>query len=812
MDSKSIRSQFINFFKEQGHTYAKPAPVVPQNDPTILFINAGMNQFKDIFLGKSKRDYTRAVNSQACIRVSGKHNDLEEVGLDTTHLTSFEMLGNWSFGDYYKKEAIVWAWQLLSGVYKIPKDKLYATVFETDDESAELWAIETDINKEHIIKCGKKDNFWEMGNIGPCGPCSELHVDLGSDGCDRQGEDHVCEVNGVCNRYVELWNLVFIQYNREEDGSLKNLPATHVDTGAGLERIVAYLQNTTSVYETDIFQPIIQKVAELTNVQYEDTLKGMSHRVIADHVRTVTLAISDNVIPSNEGRGYVIRRLIRRALRYSKKLGVDEPVLHKLVGTVINVMKDYQSEIETRKDYVETLIKAEEESFLRTLESGIAIFEDISKKILAENKKEIPGAAAFKLYDTFGFPIDLTEVMAREKGLSVNMADFQIELQRQKERSRGSRKQAEFKGTDAPIGGEARFAQNEDEKLKMARHHTGTHLMNAALRAVLGDHVSQAGSFVDIDRLRFDFSHFMAMTPDEVKKVEELVNQQIKNNTPMNIFEKPIDEAKALGALSFFGEKYDDIVKVVKIGDFSMELCGGTHVENTSDIEEFKIISESAIAAGTRRIEAIAGSENIAGYLVAKKKKIIKEVELRLNQTKKIMIELTKLDPNIKVEEPGDLSGKSLEALSALEQNIIEENKSLEKKLNQLKEQAAAKNVSGLLAAVNDFGAIKTLYKVFDNYDMKMLRTISDNLVNIDPTILMLLVAIKDGKAAILARSPKVAQEKGLDAVSVIKKLTAITGGGGGGKPDIAQAGGADSAKVEAALAQVQSDIEADLK
>jgi len=328
----------------------------------------------------------------------------------------------------------------------------------------------------------------------------------------------------------------------------------------------------------------------------------------------------------------------------------------------------------------------------------------------------------------------------------------------------------------------------------------------------LGDHVSQAGSFVDIDRLRFDFSHFMAMTPDEVKKVEELVNQQIKNNTPMNIFEKPIDEAKALGALSFFGEKYDDIVKVVKIGDFSMELCGGTHVENTSDIEEFKIISESAIAAGTRRIEAIAGSENIAGYLVAKKKKIIKEVELRLNQTKKIMIELTKLDPNIKVEEPGDLSGKSLEALSALEQNIIEENKSLEKKLNQLKEQAAAKNVSGLLAAVNDFGAIKTLYKVFDNYDMKMLRTISDNLVNIDPTILMLLVAIKDGKAAILARSPKVAQEKGLDAVSVIKKLTAITGGGGGGKPDIAQAGGADSAKVEAALAQVQSDIEADLK
>ncbi|NQY73593.1 MAG: alanine--tRNA ligase, partial [Candidatus Margulisbacteria bacterium] len=558
MRAREVRKAFFEYFREKQHTFVAPSPVVPRNDPTLLFINAGMNQFKNIFMGEENPLFPRAVNSQLCIRVSGKHNDLEEVGADTHHLTSFEMLGNWSFGDYGKKESISWAWELLTETFKLNKKNLYATVFETDDEAFSLWQQVTDISHEHILRCGKKDNFWEMAQTGPCGPCSEIHLDRGPEACDFVGdtEGHECRVNGDCARYIELWNLVFIQFDCQKDGQLKELPHLHVDTGLGLERLAAVMQNTLSVYETDLFWPIIQKIESLSNVSYDPGPDGMPHRVLADHVRTLVMAISDHVMPSNEGRGYVLRRILRRAARYGNKMGLTgKPILYQLVPDTIDIMKAYQPDIVKRKSFVQEVIKAEETAFMDTLDSGLERFECIAKEMLEKGKAVIPGTDAFKLYDTYGFPLDLTQILATERGLEVDSDGFEKCMIVQKKRSRkdtaiqqseSSASVSKGKDTMAPVrqdgdspdstdtcilaefrgapgGGEARMPETETDRLQIARHHTVTHLLQAALRQVLGDHVNQAGSLVDTDHLRFDFSHFKTLTSEEKNKIDKLI-------------------------------------------------------------------------------------------------------------------------------------------------------------------------------------------------------------------------------------------------------------------------------------------------
>lgn len=760
-----------------------------------------MNQFKDVFLGQGKRAYTRAVNSQLCVRVSGKHNDLEEVGFDGTHLTSFEMLGNWSFGDYYKKEAILWAWELFTTIYKLPKDKLYATVYKDDDESMALWKAETDINPAHILKCDERDNFWEMGTSGPCGPCSEVHIDLGPDACDKKGVAHNCRVNGDCHRYVELWNLVFIQFNRNESGTLEPLPKKHVDTGAGLERIAAYLQRKHSVYDTDVFKGIITEIEHLTKSPY-DQETGAPHRVIADHIRTVTCAIADNVLPSNEGRGYVIRRIIRRALRYAQKLNVKEPVLYKLVDTVIEQMKSYSPELISRAKHVKTILKSEEEGFLKTLFTGVALFETLAESALKDPAKTIAGAEAFKLYDTFGFPVDLTAVLAKEKGLKIDMAGFEIALNEQKARSRDARKQIVYEATAAPIGGEARLTKTDEERLAMARHHSVTHLLHAALRENLGTHVAQAGSLVDIDRLRFDFSHFHGLSKEELTAVEARVNQWISQNLPVTITEQPIAEAKASGALSFFGEKYDDIVKVVAMGAASKELCGGTHVKSTKEIESFKIISESAIAAGTRRIEAIAGSDRIAEYLKRQTQEAREALEQRIRQIKAVEMQIQILDNAFKAPEI-PLDYPDVESYKQAEIRAMELFKKREKELAQLKTALANTHLEGILKAAkplaqNPQGLIAEFVA---NCDTGMLKTLAENASSVTKG-LVALGSIQEDKGFFVVKShASIATQ--FSAAAMLSKLTQFAGGRGGGKPEMAQAGGADPTKVEAALKEI---------
>ncbi|MFC1770611.1 alanine--tRNA ligase [Candidatus Margulisiibacteriota bacterium] len=810
MNSSVVRKHFIDFFLNKKHTFVKPSPVIPQNDPTLLFINAGMNQFKDIFLGLGKRDYNRAVNSQLCIRVSGKHNDLEEVGFDNIHLTSFEMLGNWSFGDYYKKEAIGWAWELLTDVYALPKDKLYATYYKTDTESRDLWNSETDIPKDHILKFAEKDNFWEMGNVGPCGPCSEVHIDLGPEACTMQEvPGHTCAVNGDCDRFIELWNLVFIQYNRHADGSLVELPQKHVDTGAGLERITAYLQKTASVYETDLFTPIIEKIAAITGINHNNDLAPKAHRVIADHIRTATFAIADNVLPANDGRGYVLRRIIRRAVRFSKKLGIAEPLLHKLVGTVIDIMSDYSEDLPKRKDFIETVIESEERNFLNNLESGIDIFESITKKLISEHKKEICGRDAFKLYDTFGFPLDLTQMMAREKDLSVNVKEFQKNMEAQKNRSRMAKKQEAFTGEKGPLGGEARITKTEDEKIRMARHHTGTHLLHAALRQVLGTHVTQAGSLVDLDRLRFDFTHFKALSDKEVQEVENIVNETIKQDIKLNTEKMPLDEAKKSGAISLFGEKYEEEVKVVSIGDFSKELCGGTHLDSTGQIEEFKIISEAAISAGVRRIEAIAGRKNIESYLNRKKKVKIELIKSKEKQRQNLVEELSKFEVFVKELTSQDLLIKSFLELDIFEQAISLEIKNLDKILLQLKNQESGKNIKELAGkSVRLENCNAHLFaELIRDYDLSMLRNLADNLINASKNLIVVLGSEKDKKGYFLVKISKDV-DINIDAPKILNKLNEIAGGKGGGRPDMAQAGGVNPKKIDAALSRIKTFIE----
>ncbi len=865
--SNELRESFIKFFKERGHTFVRSSSIVPNNDPTLLFSNAGMNQFKDVFLNIGKRPYTRAVNSQKCLRVSGKHNDLEQVGRDTYHHTFFEMLCNWSFGDYYKTEAISWAWELLTEVWGLPKDKLYATVFRTDDEAFELWKQKTDIEYSHILRFDEKDNFWEMGETGPCGPCSEIHIDRGEEFCDKKEDpNHKCGINGGCSRYIELWNLVFIQFDKDENGILHDLPSKHIDTGAGFERICAILQGKTSNYDTDLFIPIIDELANMCNILYTkgNTDTDIAMRVIADHIRALTFTIADGVFPSNEGRGYVIRRILRRASRFGRKLNQHNPFIYKLVGTLIDIMDEAFPEIKEKADYIIKVIRGEEERFEHTLDRGIEKFNDIIDNLKIENKTEISGVNAFMLHDTYGFPLDLTYLMAEEVGFTVDEEGFEQSMKEQKERSRDAAKfeltthndiewiiykgaESEFIGytttncetnilsyrcikdneyelilEETPFYAESGGQNadkgniyNNDFKLNVynvykdaksifihqakleegvikdnvvkavveadlrediERNHTATHLLHSALRKVLGTHVYQSGSLVAANHLRFDFTHFEKTSIYELEQIEKLVNEYIRNNCKIITSIEDFEKAKSEGAMALFGEKYDDIVRLVKISDFSIELCGGTHLNYTGEIGCFKITSESSIASGVRRIEACTGA--YAWNLLQENERIL--------DTMKEFLKCT----------PKELSNKV--------EDLWEKNKKLEKEIILLKQDKLEDEIKTYVDNAEYVDGIRIAHCKFEDIDRKILRKLADKMRDLLGSGIGILAAKIDNKLAFVAIVTKdLIKKKNLHAGKIVNEIAKITGGSGGGKSHLAQAGGKDIDKLDDALNQI---------
>ncbi len=733
------------------------------------------------------------------------------------------MLGNWSFGDYYKKEAIRWAWELYTGVFKLPKDKLYATVYRTDDESEQLWKSETDIDPTHVMRFGDKENFWEMGETGPCGPCSEIHIDLGPDRCDKKHvPGHVCGVNAGCARYIELWNLVFIQYNRNADRSLTELPSKHVDTGAGLERVVAVLQNKKGNYDTDLFQDIISETAKICSIPYGQSEKtDIAHRVIADHIRALTNAITDGASPSNEGRGYVMRRLLRRASRYGRDLGLREPFLYKLVPAVIQTLGDVFPELKKNEHYVTNIIKAEETSFNRTLDKGLSLFEDICTALAAKGVKEVPGSDVFKLYDTFGFPPDLTNLLATEKGLTLNMAGFEKEMNQQKDRARAAGISATAKG----IGGEVQHeGKNEEEQHAMEKNHTATHLLHAALQKVLGTHATQAGSLVEPARLRFDFKHFQGLTPEELEQIEQIVNDEIRKATALEFINTTLDKAKAMGAMSLFGEKYGAEVRVVKIGDFSMELCGGHHLKNTGEIGVFKIVSEGAIAAGTRRIEAVTGNY-VTAYFLDKDKKLTTEInkfEEKVNLSNQVIASLggkakkaaddlkpTDTIPAVVVMTNIDTTKKLLADKQTYLNSLGELTKEQEKEISRLKQEQAVVHADVLLKNKQTINKVTAIIDTVDGFDVDMLRASAEKLLSSVRSGIVFLASKNEGKLTFLSRVSEDLVKKGHNAGTLAKNAAQITGGGGGGRPDTASAGGKDASKLPDALQKVRELISA---
>jgi alanyl-tRNA synthetase len=856
MTSIEIREQFLDFFKNKGHRIVASSPVVPYDDPTLLFTNAGMNQFKDVFLGTGSREYNRAADTQKCIRVSGKHNDLEEVGYDTYHHTFFEMLGNWSFGDYYKKEAITWAWELLTEVWKLPKERLWATVYKTDDEALNFWKTVTDIKHEHILKFGEKDNFWEMGETGPCGPCSEIHINLSDD------FDNPKYVNAGVPECIEIWNLVFIQNYRDVNGVLNDLPAKHVDTGMGFERVCAVLQNKPSNYDTDVFSPLINTISKLSGIPYNSEESKIPMRVIADHVRTLTFALGDGAVPGNDGRGYVLRRILRRAARYGRKINLHEPFLFKLVQVIVNTMGTVFPEIKEKQKYIEKIIRSEEESFNATLDRGIDLFEKIVSDLQAKKMNIIPGDDVFKLYDTYGFPVDLTNVMAKERGLSIDEVRFSVLMQDQKQKGRDATKEklavvninindlssfdllnesSEFTGYDelksaskiigakkengnefvilnktpfyVEAGGQVddlggliiqgnklnvidlikiedktvHVIENESEiaislgfetvaevdgkrRWDIMRNHSATHFMHAAMRKILGTHVQQAGSYVGPDRLRFDFAHFAKLSETEILDIESLVNEKLLENIPLQHHRNiPFEEAKKMGALMFFGDKYGDKVNVVQFGDFSMEFCGGTHVKNSSEIGLFKIISESSIASGVRRIEAVTGFG----------------IEKYINQ------QLNNLREN---EEKY--------------QKLVDENKHLEKEIAAFKLQSKLGDLNAIISNPSKLEGIN-IYKGKVNADnMSELMSLGEELRNKIIHGIGTLISEIDGKASILSVvTDDLIKDKKLNAGKIVGELAKLVDGKGGGRPHLATAGGKNISKLDEVLTKNEEVI-----
>jgi alanyl-tRNA synthetase len=845
MTSSEIRQQFLDFFKSKDHRIVESSPVVPFDDPTLLFTNAGMNQFKDVFLGLGKRDYTRAADTQKCIRVSGKHNDLEEVGYDTYHHTFFEMLGNWSFGDYYKEEAIVWAWELLTEVWKLPKERIWATVYRTDDEALDIWKSKTDINPNHVLKFDEKDNFWEMGDTGPCGPCSEIHINL------SDNLEDASLVNAGDPRCIEIWNLVFIQYNRDETGKLNELPAKHVDTGMGFERVCAVLQGKSSNYDTDVFTPLLREIEKISGIKYEKEEDKIAMRVIADHARTLTVAIADGAVPGNEGRSYVLRRILRRASRYGRKLNLKEPFIYKIVEVVASAMGSVFPEIVSNKENIEKIIKAEEESFNATLDRGIELFENIISK---NSSKVISGDDVFKLYDTFGFPVDLTNVMAKEKGFSIDENRFNELMNEQRERARKATKdkissanltanlgdlssldKTEFLGyesleseakvisidenfivldktpfyaegggqigdigklfynneeleivntikmnnifahqyvgnTDLSVGAEVTVKVDSKRRWDIMRNHSATHFLHAALRKVLGNHVQQSGSYVGPDRLRFDFSHFQKLSDSEILEIENLVNEKLRENLPMTHHKSiPFEEAKKMGALMFFGDKYGDSVNVVQFGNYTMEFCGGTHVQNSSQIGLFKIISESSIASGVRRIEAVTGKG--VEEFIKKQDEKIQKTEYRVNE-------------------------------------LLEEKKKLEKEIAELLLKEKLGGIDSIISSKETVEGIDLYKGKVEASNMDELKSMGDELRNKIKTGIGLMIAeVEDKVQMVCIVTDDLIKEKNLSAGKIVGDTAKILGGGGGGRPHLATAGGKDASKIDEALSSLSSII-----
>ena len=881
LTGKQIRQMFIKYFEDKGHTHVASSSLVPYNDPTLLFTNAGMNQFKDVFLGLEKRDYTRATTSQKCVRAGGKHNDLDTVGRTARHHTFFEMLGNFSFGDYFKRDAIKNAWGFLTEELKLPIDKLYITIYNDDDEAHDLWRELTPVPEERIIRLGEKDNFWQMGETGPCGPCSEIHIDRGAefacnhpDGCALG----VCD----CDRWLEIWNLVFMQYNRDENGVMTPLPRPSIDTGMGLERITSVMQNVSSNYDTDLIYPLIEKVEEISGKTYDRGQAGFPFRVIADHARSCTFLICDGVLPSNEGRGYVLRRILRRAVRFGKTLGIEGAFLYKFSAKVVELMGEDYPELAEKLSFIEKVIKTEEERFQMTLSDGIRIVNDNIARLKAEGKTEIDGPTAFTFYDTYGFPIDLTQDMAEESGMTVDEKGFEEAMKAQRELSKKSKKditawdlaftvkeqlgdldKTKFIGYEqlstetvlagmiadgqkieeaeegqevyvvlpvtpfyAMSGGQAgdhgvisgatgKIVVDNTEKMPdgkyvhhgvvsgtvvagetvtaqvdeavrqaTARNHTATHLLHKALQEVLGDHVHQAGSSVDAQRLRFDFSHMSAVTAEELAKVEAKVNEVILQAIPVNIFETGIEEAKKLGFTALFGEKYGDVVRCVQAGDYSMELCGGTHVANISQIGLFKIVSEGAVAAGVRRVEAVTG---MGAYQYALQKEQL----------------LAELGRTLKTPEKDLIS--RVEQLGA-------QNKELEKEIAQLHAAASKNQVDGLLNNVKEVNGVKLLACEVEAADMNSLRDMSDMFRDKLGSGVVVLGAKSESGVNLIVAATKDLTKQGIHAGNIIKEIAKVTGGGGGGRPDMAQAGGKDYTKLAEALAMAETLVAGQLK
>ncbi|EHG4383169.1 alanine--tRNA ligase [Salmonella enterica subsp. enterica serovar Typhimurium] len=869
-----IRQAFLDFFHSKGHQVVASSSLVPNNDPTLLFTNAGMNQFKDVFLGLDKRNYSCATTSQRCVRAGGKHNDLENVGYTARHHTFFEMLGNFSFGDYFKHDAIQFAWELLTGEnwFALPKERLWVTVYETDDEAYEIWEKEVGIPRERIIRIGDNkgapyasDNFWQMGDTGPCGPCTEIFYDHG---------DHIWggppgspEEDG--DRYIEIWNIVFMQFNRQADGTMEPLPKPSVDTGMGLERIAAVLQHVNSNYDIDLFRTLIEAVAKVTGAT---DLGNKSLRVIADHIRSCAFLVADGVLPSNENRGYVLRRIIRRAVRHGNMLGAKETFFYKLVGPLIEVMGSAGEELKRQQAQVEQVLKTEEEQFARTLERGLALLDEELAKLQGDT---LDGETAFRLYDTYGFPVDLTADVCRERNIKVDEAGFEAAMEEQRRRAREASgfgadynamirvdSASEFKGYDhlelngkvtalfvdgkaveainagqeavvvldqtpfyAESGGQVgdkgelkgagfTFAVDDTQKYGQAIGHLGklsagalkvgdavqadvdearrarirlnhsaTHLMHAALRQVLGTHVAQKGSLVSDKVLRFDFSHNEAMKPSEIREVEDLVNAQIRRNLPIETNIMDLDAAKAKGAMALFGEKYDERVRVLSMGDFSTELCGGTHASRTGDIGLFRIISESGTAAGIRRIEAVTGEGAMA---------TVHAQSDRLNDIAHL------------------LKGDS-QNLGDKVRAVLERTRQLEKELQQLKDQAAAQESANLSSKAVDLNGVKLLVSELAGIEPKMLRTMVDDLKNQLGSTVIVLATVVEGKVSLIAGVSKDVTDR-VKAGELIGMVAQQVGGKGGGRPDMAQAGGTDAAALPAALASVQGWVSAKLQ
>jgi len=798
MLSAEIREQFLRFFQDKKHIRLPSASLIPK-DQTVLLNLAGMLPFKPIFMGEEKTSHKRVTTAQKCIRM----NDLENVGKTARHHTFFEMLGNFSFGDYFKKEAISWCWELLTKTYNLNKNNLWVAVLDKDQDSYEIWHQQISIPKQKIVKLGEKDNFWAAGPTGPCGPCSEVYYDFGTNkSCNKPN----CKPGCDCDRFLEIWNLVFMQYNRDKKGNLSPLPKKNIDTGMGLERIASILQKKETNFETDLIFPLIEKIADIANINLsKELLKTKEYRsmkIIADHSRAIAHLLADGLVPSNEGRGYVLRRILRRAVRHGHLLSIRKKFLTKIAKKVINNSQDIYPELSNKKDFICKIIDSEEESFTKTLDQGLIILEKMIKK------KQID---AFLLYDTYGFPLDMTENIASEHGLKIDTQKYQKKMANQKDRAR----KAGLSKTKKTTGGEV-LANSKDEQYAMAKHHTSTHLLHAALQKTIGQHATQAGSLVSPEKLRFDFPHYKALTKEELKQIENLVNTQIKKEIKLQIQETTFEKAKKSGAMALFGEKYGDMVRVVKIGDFSMELCGGTHVNNTKEIEIFKIISESAIAAGTRRIEAIAG-ESFQKYTKAKKLETIKTYTKRLEQLNILQQEIKKTTfpgPFLKTSQELEneiativnkklpFDSMSLKNIQQEENIIFDKLKYFEKKLQKLKQKMISSNIDAYVNESEKIGNLNILFKELKGLDNKQLKHLAENLMNKanNLDIVSLASTVNHEKLLLLVTSSKKAIEKGFPADKIINLQTKILGGGGGGSPSLAQAGCKNPQKINEAF------------